>query len=98
MTGKSDIDGFETDELLALARLALESSDFEGALRKLKRVVNAENAPAEGLALAARVYAQLKLFDRAEKLYQRFLDKHPDATLERFQLGMTRFEGGKASQ
>jgi tetratricopeptide (TPR) repeat protein len=98
MTGKSDIDGFETDELLALARLAIESNDFEGALRKLKKVVNTENAPAEGLALAARVYAQLKLFDRAEKLYQRFLEKHPDATLERFQLGMTRFEGGKASQ
>ncbi len=98
MTSKSDIDGFETDELLALARLALESNDLEGALHKLKGVVNAEDAPAEGLALAARVYAQLKLFDRAEKLYQRFLDKHPDATLERFQWGMTRFEGGKAVQ
>jgi tetratricopeptide (TPR) repeat protein len=95
MTGKTVKDDFDTDELLALARIELERNDLEGALLKLKKIVDAKDAPAEAVALAARVYAQLGLYDRADKLYQRFLEQHPEAVTERFQLGMTRLDSGK---
>lgn len=95
MASVSDEKDFELDELFALARLALERNDVEGALRKLKVVVRGKKAPTEAIALTARVYAQLRLFDRAEELFRRYLEMHPKAVLERFQLGMTRFDNGK---
>jgi tetratricopeptide (TPR) repeat protein len=95
MTVKTTKDDFDTDELMALARIALERNDLEGALLKLKKLVGSNDAPADAFALAARVYAQVGLYDRAEKLYQRFLEQHPEAVTERFQLGMTRLDSGK---
>ena len=86
---------FDADELLALARLSLERNDVEGALAKLKKVIGADEPPLEAVGLAARVYAQLRLFDRAENLFRRYLERNPNAVLEQFQLGMTRFDAGK---
>lgn len=92
------LENFDSDELLALARRALENNDLEGGLLKLKKVIAETNPPDEALTMGASVYAQLKLFDRAEKLYQRYLEKNPKAFLERFQLGMTRFDSGKPAE
>ena len=89
---------FDSDELLALARLALENNQIESALEKLKKLIGDANPPAESLALAARVYAQLRLFGKSAQLYERYLEKHPNALLERFQLGMTRFDAGQPAQ
>lgn len=91
-------DELDSAELLALARLAIERNDIESALIKLKKVIAASEPPIEAVSMAARVYAQLGLFERAEKLYEQYLDKHPDAVVERFQLGMTRFDSGKPAQ
>ena len=88
-------DAFDSEELLALARVALERNDLEGALAKVKKALGAADPSAEAIGVAARVYAQLGLYTRAEKLYEQFLAKHPKAALERFQLGMTRFDAGR---
>lgn len=92
------IEQFDSDELYALARLALERNDVEGALSKLKKIIGVANPPAEALGLSARVYAQLGLFERAAKLYERYLQANPKAYLEQFQLGMTRFDAGKPDE
>src|SRR5687768_13252760 len=89
---------FDNAELLALARLAVERGDLESALGKIKPVIADADASADALSLAARLYAQLGLYDRAEKLYERFLEKHPAASVERFELGMTHLDGGKPTQ
>lgn len=93
-----DASGFDPDELLALARVALERNDIEGALAKLKEAMHSDDPPLEAIGLAARVYAQLRLFDRAEKLFRHYLEKNPNAVLEQFQLGMTRFDTGKMDE
>lgn len=94
----TNLEHFESDELLALARLSLERNDVEDALLKLKKIVAAANPPTEALGLSARVYARLGLFERAAKLYERYLQAHPKAFLEQFQLGMTRFDAGKPDE
>ncbi len=83
---------FEADELIALARLDIEKSDYENALAKLKAVLSAEQPPAAAFSMVARLYGQLKLFAKAREYYQRYLELHPNAELERFQLGMTHFD------
>lgn len=98
MTVGSGPEVFDAEELLALARLALENNQIESALQKLKKLVADADAPADSLALAARVYAQLRLFEKAAKLYESYLEKRPDALLERFQLGMTRFDAGNLAE
>jgi len=92
---KVNSEDFEADELLALARSSLEHNHVESALAKLKKVIAMDDPPLEAIGLAARVYAQLRLFDRAEKLFRRYLELDPKAVLEHFQLGMTRFNVGK---
>ncbi|MBI3900298.1 MAG: tetratricopeptide repeat protein [Gammaproteobacteria bacterium] len=89
------VEQFDAVELFAFARLAVDRGDLEDALFKLKQVLATVDPPADAIALAAMVYARLRLFDRAEKLYERYLEKHPNAVLERFQLGMTYYDGGK---
>ncbi len=86
---------FDSEELLALARLALERKDVEGALSKLKKILGAGSLSAEAISLGARIYAQMGLFGRAEKFYEQFLAKNPRAVAERFLLGMTRLDAGR---
>ena len=91
-------DTFETDELLALARLDIDRGNVEAALGKLKQVLaNPEPLP-EAQALAARIYAQLGLFDRARALYQAYLQSNPKAITEKFQFGMTHFDAGQPKE
>jgi len=61
---------FESDELLALARLEIDKGDIEQALLKLKKVLAEKKVPAEANAMAARLYARLGLFERAQKLFK----------------------------
>lgn len=98
MNARSEVELFDADELLALARMALERNDVEGALVKLKKVIGTGNPPLEAIGLGARVYAQIGLYARAEKLYESYLEKNPAAVLEQFQLGMTRFDAGKPNE
>jgi tetratricopeptide (TPR) repeat protein len=88
----------ERDELLALARRDLEKDRVEEALRKLKPLIAGDDALVEALPLAARVYAQLRLIERAQTCYQRYLAARPEAVLESFELGMTHFERGETGE
>jgi tetratricopeptide (TPR) repeat protein len=88
----------EPDELLALARRDAEGGRLEEALRKLKPLVGSGEALVEALPLAARIYAQLELTDRAQACYRAFLAARPDAVLESFELGMTHFDKGDTTE
>ncbi|GEM_PF-1070060 len=91
-------DGFDSDELLALARIDVEKGDLSEALHKLKQVIAAETAPAEAFSTTARLYAQLGLWDRAEKMFQKYLELEPKAMTETFQLGMVHFDAGRPAE
>jgi tetratricopeptide (TPR) repeat protein len=88
----------DAEELYALARIDFEKGNLELALRKLKLVLTEVDPLPEALALGARVYAQLRLSDRASALFKRYLVKQPDAIDEMFQLGMLNFEGGNVKE
>ncbi len=98
MTTTANTDVFEAQERIALARLACEANNFAEALRMLKPVLQAADVPAEALALGGAVYMQLRLFDRAEKLFTRCLEKHPKAPWERCQLGAVQAQMGKRTE
>lgn len=85
---------FTQEELIALAQHDMEQGRMEGALHKLKQVVQQETAPAFGLALAAKLYAQLRLFPSAKALYERYLALDPHSPEIAFELGMVHFDMG----
>lgn len=89
---------FEPDELIALAAADLERSDYESALRKLKTAVQWPDVPNEALGMIARVYAQLRLWEKARDFYRRYLERVPEAATETFQLGMVHFDMGEAEE
>jgi tetratricopeptide (TPR) repeat protein len=86
---------FDADELLALARHDIENNRLEQALEKLKCVLAGAVPADEALALAARVYGQLGLFQRAQEALLQYLARHPDAPNEQFQLGMSYYSNGQ---
>src|SRR4030067_1112985 len=88
----------DPQELIALARLDMERGTLEEALRKLKQVLSESQPPAEPLAMTARLYAQLGLYDRAKNLFQQYLQTQPSALLEAFQLGMVCFDAGQPQE
>jgi len=85
---------FDSDELLALTNLDIEKGDIENALLKLKTILADKKPPVEANAMAARLYAQLGLFDRAKDLFEKYIKVNPDAIVENFQLGMAHFDAG----
>src|SRR5690349_18530449 len=84
----------DVEESLALARQQVQRGDFERALAKLKPLVALAQPPADSLALMARVYAQLGLMERAQGAFRRYLESHPGAAHETFELGATYFDQG----
>lgn len=92
----TDLSLFEADELLALAQIDLNDNKIDHALGKLKYAHHhTAQCPDVVLALLAKIYAQLRLFDRAKPLFAEFLDQHPDAINERFQYGMVHLDSGE---
>ncbi|NHZ80745.1 tetratricopeptide repeat protein [Massilia sp. CCM 8695] len=90
MTASRNIsDIFAADELLALARLDVEKNQLDSALEKLKSILGGPDPDPEAISMAARVYAQLGLFTRAQDLFRRYLVVHPGSLNEQFQLAMT---------
>jgi len=89
---------FDPPELLALARRDLDAGRIEEALLKLKKVIAGNDPLSEALPYAARVYAQLGLMEKARDCYRRYLEAHPGAVLESFELGITYFEGGEKAE
>jgi tetratricopeptide (TPR) repeat protein len=91
----SKTDLFESDEIMAIARFDIEQGRLDEALYKLKRLIVEQDPPIEALSMTARLYAQLRLFERAETLFRRYIERNEDAVVELFQLGMSMFDGGK---
>lgn len=89
---------FDTDELLALARLDISKGNTESALLKIKTALNDSKVPDEAYSMAAKIYAGLGLFERAQAMFKAYLNKNPDAPLETFQLGMTYFDSGQRQE
>lgn len=87
--------GFDTDELQALVKYDIEKGDIEKALTKVKEILTDKNPPTEIYAILARLYAQLGLFERAKDNFTTYLKSHPEASVERFQLGIAHFDCGE---
>src|ERR1044071_2587756 len=85
-------------ELLALARRDLDAGRMEEALITLKNLIAQPKPDAEALPVAARLYAQLGLMEKARDCYKRYVKAKPDAVLETFELGVTYFEGGEGAE
>jgi tetratricopeptide (TPR) repeat protein len=89
-----NLPSLSSEELFALARLDAEAGRSEQALRKLKLLVAEPQPPLEALAMAGRIYAQLRLVEQAQSCYRRYLAARPDALHESFELGVLLFESG----
>ncbi|AUM12974.1 tetratricopeptide repeat protein [Ketobacter alkanivorans] len=87
-----DLQIFDADELIALSQLDLSNNRVAEALEKVKSALERTGCPVVAKAFAAKIYAQLKLFEKAKPLFSSFLDEHPNAITERFQLGMVNLE------
>jgi tetratricopeptide (TPR) repeat protein len=90
-----DLSLFDVHELLALAQDDIDNKRFSEALFKVKTALAMPKPPNDLLAVAAKLYGQLRLFDKAKALFNRYLEQEPQATHERFQLGMVHFDNGE---
>lgn len=91
-------ENFESEELVALARLDMEKQDFSSALAKLKSAVAMENASTDSYSMLAKVYAQLGLYEKAIAQFEVYLQRAPEALVEKFQLGMAQFDAKKTTE
>lgn len=89
---------FDASELVALAQFDIDQGRLDRALAKLKQAMGLEDFPTIAYAIAARLYGQLGLYDRAKGLFEQYLTAVPDAVLESFQLGMTYYDAGELDQ
>ena len=85
-------DFYDNEELLALARFDLSRDRPDEALWKLKKLIDAAEPSPDAVVVAARLYAQLGLVDRAQGLFKRYLELRPGSMQETFELGMTHFD------
>ncbi|MDO6685867.1 MULTISPECIES: tetratricopeptide repeat protein [unclassified Agarivorans] len=85
----------ESDELLALSRIAIEREDYEGALMKLKSILDEPEIPVGVYALLGRVYAALELFEKAIIAFDEYLIHRPEVVPEKFHLGAVYREMGE---
>jgi tetratricopeptide (TPR) repeat protein len=89
---------FDADELVALALHDLEKERLDSALEKLKTAAGFQDCPPQVYAELGRLYAKLKLFERAQPMFERYLKLRPRAIIELFQLGMAYFDSGKSAE
>lgn len=93
----SALDILELDELVILANLDLEANNLSDALIKLKLAYK-KGGKGELLAILARLYARLALFDKAKPLFAEYIRENPNAMVEKFQYGMTFFDSNDLEQ
>lgn len=86
----------DSEELVALARIDLETNQLADALAKLKFAKSLGDFPTNLHALLGRLFARLGLFSRAQREFSAYLEQQPDAVLERFELGSVYRDNGDA--
>lgn len=97
VTQTTSFSSFEPDELLALAQLDVEKGNISDALLKLKQIISDETAPTEAFSICGQVYARLGLWNRAQAMFQKYLDRDPKAVGEKFQLGLMQGYTGRTA-
>jgi len=85
-------------ELVALAQAELVRGATADALLKIKNALLLPSCPPVAAAMAAKLYASLRLFPEAQRHYQHYLNMVPEAILETFELGMTYKDAGEPDQ
>jgi len=88
------LESFDTNEILALARLDIEQSRIDQGFFKIKHLLKTDAADPEVLTMAGKLYAQLGLFDNAINCFKQYLELKPEDVLEKFQYGMVHFDNG----
>lgn len=91
-------DLLDHEELVALARLDFESERLTEALTKLKHVTKLRDYPAAAHALLGKIFARLGLYSKACQEFSKFLNRHPDALHERFELGLASRDSGNPGE
>lgn len=86
----------DKDELLSVTRWYLDQGQFGNALLYAKHLLSRGDAPIEAQRLAAKIYAQLGLFDHAKTAFKAFIEQSPDALTEIFQYGMVHYDSGNS--
>lgn len=88
----------DAEELTALARLDMDKGILDQALMKIKQALRLDGKNADALAMGGRIYAQLGLFSKAQAAFEKYLELHPNSTLEAFQYGMVQFDTGQKAE
>lgn len=87
----------DTEELTALARLDMDKGRLDQALLKIKPALQMDQTNIDALGMAGRIYAQIGLLNKAQSMFEKYLEINPNSILESFQFGMVQFDMGKKS-
>jgi len=82
------------EEVLALAGVDMELKRIDQALIKIKHILKSDKENSKALALGAKIYAQLRLFEKAKTCFKQYLEINPDSLIDKFQFGMVHFDSG----
>lgn len=82
-------------DLLIEATALAKSGDFEGAIVKLKALIESHPLHEIALGMLAGIYAQIGMHDRAIEYFRRVLKINPENPLARFQLGLSQLSSGQ---
>lgn len=85
---------FDNDELFALAAFEFEKDEYQNALPKLKRLIATGTPPVGTYSVLGRLYANLRLFEKAKTALEKYLELLPEVVPEHFQLSMVYLELG----
>ena len=88
----------DPDELIVLGRGHFEQGYIEKALLKVKAALSQPEPPAGAHALAARIDARLRQFDRSIGLLQHTLKEVPDSIERQRELAMAYQDSGDADK
>ncbi len=89
---------FDAEELFALARLDIDKGNIADALHRLKKVTQGDKVPTGAFSVCGQLYARLALWDHALKMFQKHLERHPEALGEKFSLGLAHGNAGRAAE
>jgi len=89
---------FDPEELFALAKVELKNGAVSDALEKLKQLTGSADAPDGAFSVCGQIYLQLELWDRAEAMLKKHLERHPGAPDETFFLGSVYYQSARAPQ
>jgi tetratricopeptide (TPR) repeat protein len=95
---KNNFSALDNEEASALVKWHMEQNQLDKALMMTKSLLDGKTVDDEIQLLAARLYAQLRLFEKAQQLFNQYIDKNPTASHVKFQLGMTLFDSEKTEE